>query len=174
LSRDEIAIRYGPIDRKREEAKMKARILTVVVAVMVLSVMFLSGQAVQAQVQPEALSAVAVENLFVALNEGDLGSAMATFAMGASAENRLGGQAYLDLDQIGAMLEGWQRDGREYEVLGDAITNVTSGLDIVTSEVEISDRGIAWGQQTVMAVVYDGQIQKLYVTGFRLTPSQYW
>ncbi len=51
---------------------------------------------------------------------------------------------------------------------------MTSGLDIVTSEVEISDRGIAWGQQTVMAVVYDGQIQKLYVTGFRLTPSQYW
>lgn len=153
---------------------MKARVLTIVVAVMVLSALFVGGQAVQAQGAPEALSALALENLFAALSEGDLDSAMTTFAAGAAAENRLRGRAYLDLDQIAAMLEGWQRDGREYQVLGDAITNVTSGLDIVTSEVEISDGGIAWGHQMVMAVVYEGQIQRLYVTGMELTPSQYW
>ena len=157
---------------------MKARTLTMVVAVMVLSVLFVGGQAAEAQVAPEALPAVVVESLFAALNEGDLDSAMTAFAAGATAENRPGGQAYLDLDQIAAMLEGWQRGDREYEVLGEEITSVITSavdnLDIVTSEVEISDRGIAWGRQTIMAVVYDGQIQKLYVTRFRLTPSQYW
>jgi hypothetical protein len=129
---------------------MKAKVLVVVVAILILSA-FGSGQAVEAQVPSKVLPTLAVENLFAALSRGDVELALAA-----------------------GMLEGWHRDGRQYEMLGDRITNIASGLELVTSEVEIADRGVTWGKHAIMAVVFDGQVQKIYTTGFRLTPSQYW
>jgi hypothetical protein len=153
---------------------MKAKILSTVATVMVLSVLFLSGQATQAYAQPGAFPVLSIDNLFAALNESDVDSALLTFAPGALAESRPRQQAYLNLDEIASMLEGWQGDGREYQVLQHEITNIGAGLDMVWSEVEISDRGVAWGREEILTVVYSGQIQRLLVTGMRLTPFQYW
>lgn len=136
---------------------MKTRILGVILVVLVLSVLFVSGQA-QAQVPSAALSVVAVDELFTALNAGDIDLAAASFGFGAAVQE----------------LEGWHKEGRQYSVLGDEVTSLFSGMDIVTSDVEISDRGVAWARETVRSVVYDGLIQKLYVTDIELTPSQYW
>jgi hypothetical protein len=135
------------INQNREEIQMKAQVLTVVLAVMVLSGLFFGGQVVEAQ--PEPISALTVESLFAALNQGDT-------------------------DAV-SMFAAWHRDGRRYAAIGDdQITSLANGLDIVRSEVEISDGGVAWAQQSIMAVVYHGRIQRIYVTGMRLTPWQYW
>ncbi len=127
---------------------MKARILVAVVVVAALSVAFLDGPQVQAQIPSGSRSSLPVQGLFAALNA-----------------------------------ERWGKEGRQFVVLRQEVTNVTTGLDIVASEVEISDHGVAWARETVTAVVYDGLIQagvydgliqKLYVNEFRLTPWQYW
>lgn len=140
---------------------MKTRVLAVILVVMVLSILFVGGQQVQAQVPSGVVSLLAVDNLFEAINAGDMDLALESFASGATAE-------------IVGMLESWQREGRQFRVLQDRVTNVVADMDIVTSDVEISDRGIAWGQQTIVSVTYNDQIQKLYTTNIKLTPWQYW
>jgi len=45
---------------------------------------------------------------------------------------------------------------------------------MVISDVEITDGGITWGRERMLAVTYNGKIQRMYVVHARLTPSQYW
>ncbi len=153
---------------------MKARILAVTLVVMILSALLLGGRPAQAQGDSRALSVEAVEGLFAALDGGNADSALAFFVPGASVQNWPSRRTYLDADQIAAMLSHWQLTGRRYSVLTDAVVGATNGLDIVTADVEISDRGLTWGQQRLTAVVHEGQIQRLYITHMRLTPWQYW
>jgi hypothetical protein len=146
---------------------MKTKRLAVTLGVMALSILLANG--FQSEVQP----VLAAHGLFTALNSGDPESALNSFAPGATVENRISGVTYLDADQITAMLETWSKDGRQYTILEEEVTYVTRGLDLVTSEVEITDHGVVW-RETLMAVVQDDQIQKLYLKNVQLTPSQDW
>jgi len=146
---------------------MKTKRLAVTLGVLVLSMLVVNG------FQSEARPVLAAHGLYTALNSSDTDSALASFAPGAIVENRISGVTYRNSDQIAAMLESWSRDGRQYTILSEQVTYVTSGVDIVTSEVEIHDRGVEWREE-IMAVVYGDQIQNLYLTSAQLTPSADW
>lgn len=139
------------------------KLLVVTFLVIVMSLLFVNGQ----QVQASGLSTLAVDNLFTSLNAGNMVAAESLFTDEATV-------TYLDVDRTHVSLENWQRQGRQYRLLSHKVTNVTTGLDMVSSNVEISDSGIAWGRATIITVVYNGQINNLYVRGSQLTPWQYW
>ena len=146
---------------------MKTKRLVVTLGVMVLSILLANG------FQSEARPVLAAHGLFTALNSSDTDSALASFAPGATVENRISGVTYRNSDQIAAMLEGWSKDGRQYTILNEQVTYVASGLDLVTSEVAVHDSGVEWREE-LMAVVYDDQIQNLYLRNIQLAPSQEW
>jgi len=153
---------------------MMKRGLVLTLAVALIATILMSGAAVQAQVEAESLPTLALDRLFSALNEGDTISALNAFDTRASVENLPARESYLDVDQIAGMLEEWNREGRHFAVASGAVTSIAPGLEMVTSDVEITDRGVTWGRQRLLVVVYDGKIQRLYVVHARLTPSQYW
>jgi hypothetical protein len=153
---------------------MKTRILVVTLVVMMMSVLFVNGQEAQAQAPLEAMPRSVIFDLFAALNVGDMDSALASFGEDASLGDSAGGRTYLNSAQIAARLAGWQHEGRQYRILQESTFNVARGLDVVFSDVEVSDEGMAWGQQSIVGLVYNGQIQRLDVAKMRLTPIQYW
>jgi hypothetical protein len=134
---------------------------------MVLSILLANG------FQSESRPVLAAHGLFTALNSGDADTALASFAPEATVQNRISGVTYRNPDQIAAMLESWSKDGRQYTILEEEVTYVTRGLDLVTSEVEITDHGVAW-REKLLTVVQDDQIQKLYLKNVQLAPSQDW
>jgi hypothetical protein len=154
--------------RKGLEMEKKRVVLTLTVAL--IATILISGAALRAQ----SLPALAVDDLFSALNEDDMASALDAFTTGASVKILPGRESYLDGDEIAGMLEEWNREGREFAVGDDAVTSIGPGLEMVTSDVEITDRGVTWGRERMLAVVHNGKIQRLYVVHARLTPSQYW
>lgn len=148
---------------------MKTRAIAIAVAavitVMVMSVLFLNGREVHAS----SVSSVAVDNLFTALDVNDSATAGNAFAEGAVVHNRVTNEMYSGPDEIAVMLESWMKEGRQHDVYVKETINVTSGLDLVVSDVDISDHGVAWGRETIIALVYKGQILRLDVTDFQLT-----
>ncbi len=153
---------------------MEKKSLILTLAVALIATIFIGGAAVEAQVDVQALPSLALDSLFSALNEGDTISALNAFDTRASVENLPARESYLDLDQIAVMLEAWNREGRHFAIASGAVTSIAPGLEMVTSDVEITDRGVTWARQKLLGVVYDGKIQRLYVVNVRLTPSQYW
>lgn len=97
-----------------------------------------------------------------ALNVGDFDATAALFADNARFVNTIGGEAIIGRDAIRALLEGQSDPDRSYEVVW-----VTMAGNNLTMMVDISDRGIAWGRQTLDVVVEDGQIQSMETVGFR-------
>jgi hypothetical protein len=158
--------------RKGLEMRKKSLVLTLAVAL--IATTLIGGTALKAQVDVEALPSLALDSLFSALNEGDTVSALNAFDTGASVTNLPIRESYLDADEIAGMLEEWNRDGRRFAIATGAVTSIAPGLEMVTSDVEITDRGVTWGSQRLLGVVYNGKIQRLYVVHARLTPSQYW
>jgi hypothetical protein len=152
--------------------KRKALVLTLAVALM--ATLWMSGAAAPVQVEAQPLPTLAIDSLFSALNEGDTASALEAFDVSASVENLPGEESYLDLDEIAVMLEAWNREGRQFAVSNGAATSIAPGLEMVISDVEITDGGITWGRERMLAVTYNGKIQRMYVVHARLTPSQYW
>ncbi len=153
---------------------MRKKSLVLTLAVALIATIAMSGAAAAAQVEAQPLPTRALESLFSALNEGDTLSALDTFDTAASIENRPAGESYLDVGQIAAMLDGWNREGRHFAVAHSEVTRIRPGLEMVLSDVEITDRGVTWGREEMLAVTYNGKIQRLYVIHARLTPSQYW
>lgn len=138
---------------------MKARILVVVLIGMVALALIVTSA--QAQDRNEPL--LAVNNVFSALSSGEVDTAANVFAENAVAENRVRGESYSGLAEIRQMLQEMSNHGRQYEMIGYQQTG-----DTIIAQVEISDRGLAWGTQTILAKVKDGKVQAFEVTGFRL------
>jgi hypothetical protein len=148
--------------------------LVLTMAVALIATISMGGAAVQRQVEAQSLPTLALDSLFSALNEGDTISAQDAFDTHASVENLSGGESYLDADQIAAMLEGWNHEGRQFAVAHRAVTRIAPGMEMVISDVDITDRGVRWARERMLSVLYNGKIQRLHVVHARLTPFQYW
>jgi len=148
---------------------MKAKLTIVILVGIMASSLSFGEAAVQAQAESQALSGVAMDNLFLALNEGNTDGAVAAFVHEALVVNRVNHETYSDLTQITGLLGTWQHDGRRYALISKEVLNVARGLDIIQAEVEMTDRGVRWGRQTVLALVHNGQIHRLDVTRVQLT-----
>lgn len=97
-----------------------------------------------------------------ALNLGDLDAMTALFANDAVFVSRIGGEAITGHDAIRDALAPWARPDRTHEVV-----SLNMNGDELTIVVEIADHGIAWGRQTLRAVVEDGLIRLLEPVAFR-------
>ena len=148
----------------------KSFVLTLAVAL--IATIWMGSAAAPAQVEAQPVPSLALDSLFSALNEGDTMSALDAFDMRASVENLPGRESYLNVDHIAVMLEGWNREGRQFAVATGGVTRIVTGLDMVLSDVEITDRSVTWGRATMLAVTYDGKIQRLYLVHARVTPFQ--
>jgi len=138
---------------------MKVRIFAVALIAMVVSVLFLNGGPAQADVR----AIVAVDNLFTALNAGQVDTAMASFAQDAVVENWVRDETYVGADEIRQMLQAMPHQNRQFDIV-----RVEMVGDTVTLDVEISDRGHTWGTETYVAEVSDGKLQTLTVTAVNL------
>lgn len=97
-----------------------------------------------------------------ALNLGDLEAMTALFADDAVFYSHIGGEAITGHAAIREALAPWSRENRTYEIVS---LNMTGNE--MTIVVDIADRGIAWGRQTLRATVEDGLIQTMAPLAFR-------
>lgn len=138
---------------------MKGKILAVAVLVMLGLALFLNGH----QVQASNHAVLAFNNVFAALNSGDVDSAVALFADDAVAENLVRAETYRGVKEIRQMLQGMQREGRRLEIVA-----VETDGDTITALVEVSDGGHVWGTETIEAKMNGDKLQSLNVVAFRL------
>jgi hypothetical protein len=138
---------------------MKARVLIVMFIGMLALAVIVTG----AQARSHSDPLLAVYNVFSALSSGEVDTAMSAFAENATAENRVRGETYSGLVEVRQMLQAMSTNGHQYEVIEYQQTG-----DTIIAQVEVSDRGLAWGTQTILAEVLDGKVQAFNVTGFRL------
>ena len=138
---------------------MRAKIFSLTFAVMALFSFPLVGKPVNADIQP----VMALDNVFTALNAGSVDNAATSFDPNATIVDSLHGKKYIGVSGITQMLQGMQRDGRQY-----SIARLEMDGNTVTAKVDISDSGIVWGTETLVAQVKDGKIQNLNETAFRL------
>jgi ketosteroid isomerase-like protein len=123
-----------------------------------LVLLLFAGQA-QAAVDP----VFAVNDIFAALNSGDVDTAAALFAEDATAENTVRRESYRGVNEIRQMLQRMERDGRRFDIIELQMYGNT-----ITAQVEISDGGLVWGTESIEAVVNDGQLQSFSVKAIRL------
>jgi len=124
---------------------------------LVLLVFGMAGRA-RADSQPLAL-AIGYEQ---ALNLGDINAMSALFADDAVYVNTIGGDPIVGRDAIRQLLDAQSDPDRAFEIV-----YLTMSGGHLTMMVDISDRGITWGRQTLEMVVEDGQIQSLEPVAFR-------
>ncbi len=125
---------------------------------LLIGLLVLPVAAASADTQPLAL-AIGYEQ---ALTLGDLSAMTALFAEDAVFINRIGGEAITGQDAIRDALAPWARPDRTHEIV-----SLNMNGDEMTIVVEIADHGIAWGRQTLRAVVEDGLIRLLEPIAFR-------
>ena len=132
--------------------------LGVVFAVFLSVFMLVSG----AQANLEAV--YAVDDLFAAVNAGELDAASALFSADAVASVTWTKQSYEGLEEIDAFLEVMHGEEREYEIVQLAMVG-----DTVDLTLDISDHGHVWGQATLTVEVQNGTIRSVEVVETRLT-----
>lgn len=128
-----------------------------IVLLLVLLAFGMAGRA-GADTQPLAL-AIGFEQ---ALNLGDVDTMVGLFADNAVYVNTIGGDPIVGRDAIRALLDAQSDPDRAFEVI-----YLTMNGDRLTMMVDISDRGITWGRQTLEMVVEDGLIRSLEPVTFR-------
>lgn len=138
---------------------MKGKMLAGFVMVMCGVALMLAWQ--QAQASSHELAAV--NTVFSSLSSGEVEEAISLFAEDAVVENKVRNETYRGLGEIRQMLAGMQKEGRQYNLVSSAVDGST-----VEALVEVSDRGIVWGTQTVVAEVVGDKVQSMAVTAFRL------
>jgi hypothetical protein len=106
---------------------------------------------------------IAINDVYTALNSGQVDPALAVFADDATAANLVRSETYAGLSEIRQMLKGMQRAGRQFDIV-----DVEMNGDSITARVEVSDAGHVWGTETIEAVIKGGLLQKFTVTNFRL------
>jgi len=139
--------------------KMKVRVLAVAFVVVVASVLLWNGQQAKADHQP----VVVADSVLTALNAGDVDTATAAFAEDAIIENWIRNETYVGADEIRQMLQGMQREGRQFDIV-----DVDMAGDTVTLKVEVSDRGIVWATETILVEGNNDKLQSFKVTDFDL------
>lgn len=97
-----------------------------------------------------------------ALNLGDPDAAAALFATDAIFVSTIGGDEIAGREAIRAVLASHARPGRSFEYVSVHM----SGSEL-TLVIDVSDRGITWGRQTMRAVVENGQIRLMETVAFR-------
>ncbi len=125
---------------------------------LLIGLLVLPVVSVAADTEPLAL-AIGYEQ---ALTLGDLDAMTALFADDAVFVSRIGGEAITGQDAIRAAMAPWARPDRTHEIVS---LSMNGGEMIIV--VEIADHGIAWGRQTLRAVVDDGLIRLLEPIAFR-------
>lgn len=138
---------------------MKVRVLAVAFVVVVASVLLWNGQQAKADHQP----VVVADSVLTALNAGDVDTATAAFAEDAIIENWIRNETYVGADEIRQMLQGMQREGRQFDIV-----DVDMAGDTVTLKVEVSDRGIVWATETILVEGNNDKLQSFKVTDFDL------
>lgn len=130
-----------------------------VLFVVLLGLLVIAGIApVRADTQPLSL-AVGFEQ---ALNLGDVEAMTALFAADGTYVHTVGGQEIVGRDAIRDFLSSRSKADRNYEVVGATMTG-----NQLTLVVDIADRGITWGRQTLHVVVEDSLIQSMELVAFR-------
>jgi hypothetical protein len=143
---------------------MKARTLFPVMFVVLLSV-FIVVSVAQASVEP----VLAVDELFTAVTACEIEQATSLFAADAVARNDVANIMYEGAAEISGLLDGWERDGRLFDIVKLEMLD-----DTVDLTVEISDDGIVWARQSMTAAVNDGKIQNLDVHQIELQLWRVW
>lgn len=138
---------------------MKGKLLVTAVLVMVGLTLLLYGRPAQASHN----TFLAINDIYLALNAGEVDTALASFAEDATAENRVRAETYRGVSQIRQMLQEMQRDGRQFDIV-----DVDMNGNTITAIVEVMDSGYVWGTETVEAVVKGDKLQSFKVVAFRL------
>lgn len=97
-----------------------------------------------------------------ALNLDDGAAMSALFAEDAVLINGIGGAAVVGREAIEEVLAGQTRPERSFDIVW-----VNMSGDQLTLMVDISDRGVTWGRQTLELIVEDGLIQSYEPVAFR-------
>lgn len=127
--------------------------------VLLLGLLVLSGVS-QASANTEPLSlAIGFEQ---ALNLDDGAAMSALFAEDAVLINGIGGAAVVGREAIEEVLASQTRPERSFDIIW---VNMSGGQ--LTLMVDIADRGITWGRQTLELTVEDGLIQSYETVAFR-------
>ena len=138
---------------------MKGKLFVTAVLVMVGLTLLLNGRPAQASHN----TFLAINDIYLALNAGEVDTALASFADGATAENKVRKETYRNLSEIRRMLQEMQRDGRQFDIV-----DVDMNGNTITANVEVMDSGNVWGTETVEAVVKGDKLQSFKVVAFRL------
>lgn len=136
--------------------------LKLLLVVLVAAVVWLSLAEEQTHATLEPV--YTVDNLFEAVNGGDLNTASTFFATDAVARITMTHQSYENEAEIRRFLEDLHGVGRAYEIV-----QLNMEGDTVNITVNIADQGHVWAQQKMTAVVHEGRIHDLAVTETRLT-----
>ena len=138
---------------------MNVKVFSAVFSIMALFSFPLSKPPVHADIQP----VMALDNMFTALNAGQVDTAAASFDTNAKIVDSIQGKEYAGVSAITRILQGMQRGGRQYHII-----RLSMDGSMVIAKVDISDSGIVWGTETIEAQVQNGKIQNLNETAFRL------
>jgi len=138
---------------------MKGKVLAVAVLVLFGMALFLNGRQAKASVN----SVIVFDDVFSALNLGEVDRALVLFADDATAENVVRAETYRGASEIRQMLEEMQRDSRRFNVV-----QVKVDGDTITAQVEVSDSGLVWGTQMIEATINGDKLQNFKVIAFRL------
>jgi hypothetical protein len=127
--------------------------------ILLLGLLVLGGVSqVAADTQPLS-TAIGFEQ---ALNLDDGAAMSALFAEDAVLINGIGGAAVVGREAIEEVLASQTRPERSFDIVW-----VNMSGDQLTLMVDISDRGITWGRQTLELIVEDGLIQSYEPVAFR-------
>ena len=128
------------------------------ILVMLATLVPLNVPLAQASVKPVFV----VDSFFSALSAGDHEAAAASFTPDAVA-TLARGETYRGQADIAALVQLMERPGRHYEIVQAHMVD-----DTLTLNVEVSDQGIRWGEETIVAEVQGDKLHTFHETAFRL------
>jgi hypothetical protein len=126
--------------------------------VMLVTLAPLNVPSAQASVEP----IFTVNSFFTALNAGDRKGAVAAFTPDAVA-TLARGETYGGQAEIADLVQLMEHPGRHYEIVQARMVD-----DTLTLNVEVSDQGIRWGEETIEAEVQGGKLRTFHETAFHL------
>lgn len=142
------------------ECKRSKPMITRIAAILVMLVTLvpLNVPLAQASVKPVFV----VDSFYTALNAGDHETAVASFTPDAVA-TLARGETYRGQADIADLVQFLERPGRHYEIVQARMVDNT-----LTLNVEISDQGIRWGEETIVVEVQGDKLHTFHETAIRL------
>jgi hypothetical protein len=156
---DKIKVVTGPGRIKNLAVHSEVIVNKIVYLVLLFGLLVFGGVShVAADTAPLSL-AISFEQ---ALNRDDGAAMSALFADDAVLINGIGGAAVIGREAIQDVLAAQNRPERSFDIVW---ANMSGNK--LTLMVDISDRGFAWGRQTLELIVEDGLIQSYEPVAFR-------